>query len=194
MAGQTARAAPDGYTLLAIPSGHAVRGCHLQEASISDDRRLLDDQHDCRVSLCLGDICGASDPNGGGPRSSRARSERTLALRHSGKRFASAPVCRIARRGSTKLQFQHVPYRGPGQSVTDLLGRRIDFVLDPPTAYLELIKEGRLRAIAVSGVSRFFALPPRSDNCGGGRSRVCRNVVAGAGRARRVCQRQSWRA
>jgi tripartite-type tricarboxylate transporter receptor subunit TctC len=59
----------------------------------------------------------------------------------------------------TNLRFQHVPYRGPGQSVTDLLGKRIDFVLDPPTAYLELIKEGRLRAVAVSGASRFFALP-----------------------------------
>jgi tripartite-type tricarboxylate transporter receptor subunit TctC len=59
----------------------------------------------------------------------------------------------------TKLQFQHVPYRGPSQSVTDLLGKRIDFVLDPPAGYLELIKQGQLRAIAVSGASRFFALP-----------------------------------
>ena len=30
-----------------------------------------------------------------------------------------------------KIQFQHVPYRGGAQALTELLGRRIDFMVDP---------------------------------------------------------------
>jgi tripartite-type tricarboxylate transporter receptor subunit TctC len=52
-----------------------------------------------------------------------------------------------------------VPYRGSPQALTDLLGKRIDFMLDPPAAHLEPIKDGRLRALAVTGSTRFFALP-----------------------------------
>jgi tripartite-type tricarboxylate transporter receptor subunit TctC len=52
-----------------------------------------------------------------------------------------------------------VPYRGSPQAVTDLLGKRLDFMLDPPTAHLAAIRSGQLRALAVTGESRFFALP-----------------------------------
>ena len=57
------------------------------------------------------------------------------------------------------VKFQQVPYRGSPQAVADLLGKRLDFMLDPPTAHLEAIKGGTLRALAVTGKTRFFALP-----------------------------------
>ena len=41
----------------------------------------------------------------------------------------------------------------------DLLGERVDFVPDPPTALMEYIRDGRLRAVAVTSESRYFALP-----------------------------------
>ena len=43
--------------------------------------------------------------------------------------------------------------------MADLLGKRLDFMLDPPTAHLEAIKSGQLRALATTGSTRFFALP-----------------------------------
>ncbi len=55
--------------------------------------------------------------------------------------------------------FQHVPYRGSAQAITDLLAKRIDFIVDSPTAELEFIRAGRVRALAVTGASRFFSLP-----------------------------------
>ncbi len=57
------------------------------------------------------------------------------------------------------IRVQLVPYRGSPQAVADLLGKRLDFMLDPPTAHLEAIKSGQLRALATTGASRFFALP-----------------------------------
>jgi tripartite-type tricarboxylate transporter receptor subunit TctC len=57
------------------------------------------------------------------------------------------------------IKLQHVPYRGGAPAITDLLGQRLDFVIDQPTALMEFIRDGRLRALAVTGSSRFFGLP-----------------------------------
>lgn len=57
------------------------------------------------------------------------------------------------------IRLGHVIYRGSAATVIDLMGRRIDFMVDPPTLLVEMVREGRLRALAVSGASRFFALP-----------------------------------
>ena len=56
-------------------------------------------------------------------------------------------------------KFQHVPYRGSSQAITDLLAQRIDFIVDSPTAELEFIRAGKVRALAVTGTTRFFSLP-----------------------------------
>ena len=58
-----------------------------------------------------------------------------------------------------KAKIQHVPYRGSPQGITDLLAKRIDFQMDTPTVLLPFIKDGRLRAIGVTGPKRFFAVP-----------------------------------
>jgi tripartite-type tricarboxylate transporter receptor subunit TctC len=57
------------------------------------------------------------------------------------------------------IKLQHVPYRGGMPAITDLLGKRLDFVIDQPTALLEFIRGGQLRALAATGSSRFFGLP-----------------------------------
>ncbi len=58
-----------------------------------------------------------------------------------------------------KVKLQHVPYRGGAQALTDVLGKRIDFMLDPPIIFLEHIHAGRLRPLAATGASRFDGLP-----------------------------------
>lgn len=58
-----------------------------------------------------------------------------------------------------KFKLKHVPYRGSGQGVADVLGKRIDFITDTPTVTVPLIQDKQLRALAVTGDKRFFALP-----------------------------------
>jgi tripartite-type tricarboxylate transporter receptor subunit TctC len=58
-----------------------------------------------------------------------------------------------------KITLQHVPYRGSAQAATDLIGKRLDFMMDPPAALIPFVRDGRLRAIAVTGPDRFFAVP-----------------------------------
>jgi tripartite-type tricarboxylate transporter receptor subunit TctC len=57
------------------------------------------------------------------------------------------------------IPLQHVPYKGGLPAITDLLGRQIELVLDPPTALIQLIKNGKLRALAVTSAERFSGLP-----------------------------------
>jgi tripartite-type tricarboxylate transporter receptor subunit TctC len=57
------------------------------------------------------------------------------------------------------LRMQHVPYRGSAQVVADLLAKRLDFMIDPPTLLIEFIQASKLRALATTGATRCFSLP-----------------------------------
>jgi tripartite-type tricarboxylate transporter receptor subunit TctC len=58
-----------------------------------------------------------------------------------------------------KVKLQHVPYRGSAPAAIDLIAQRLDFMMDPPAALLQFVRDGKLRALAVTGDRRFFALP-----------------------------------
>jgi tripartite-type tricarboxylate transporter receptor subunit TctC len=58
-----------------------------------------------------------------------------------------------------KADLLHVPYRGDSASTTALLGGEIPMTIAPPTAVLQNIKAGKLRAIAVTGAQRWTLLP-----------------------------------
>jgi tripartite-type tricarboxylate transporter receptor subunit TctC len=60
---------------------------------------------------------------------------------------------------SVNVKFQHVPFRGGAQALTELLAQRIDFMLDPPTILVEQVKSGKIRIIAVSSAVRSAVLP-----------------------------------
>jgi tripartite-type tricarboxylate transporter receptor subunit TctC len=59
----------------------------------------------------------------------------------------------------TKMKVQHIPFRGSAPAVTELIAGRLDFMMDPPASMMEFIRDGRLRALAVSSGARYFALP-----------------------------------
>jgi tripartite-type tricarboxylate transporter receptor subunit TctC len=53
-----------------------------------------------------------------------------------------------------KIEMLHVPYKGTGPAVTDLLGGRIDMMFSPSTTVQAFIEAGKLRAIATTGAKR----------------------------------------
>jgi len=157
-AGQIARAAPDGYTLMTIPSGHAVSAALYKNLAY----RTIDDfsmisllteypfvvvTHAENPSRTLADLI------------STARSRPTPLLFGSAGNGSLQHLAGELLAKTVNATFQHVPYRGSAQAITDLLAKRIDFIVDSPTAELEFIRAGRVRALAVTGASRFFSLP-----------------------------------
>src|SRR5215469_10533553 len=59
----------------------------------------------------------------------------------------------------TGVNLVHVPYRGAGPAITDLLGGQVQVYFDAITSSGEHIKAGKLRALAVTTSIRSEALP-----------------------------------
>ncbi|UFN48035.1 tripartite tricarboxylate transporter substrate binding protein [Roseomonas sp. OT10] len=55
---------------------------------------------------------------------------------------------------SLGAQVEHIPYRGTAPAVTDLIGRQVDFAVFSLSSVLPLIREGRLKALAVHARKR----------------------------------------
>jgi tripartite-type tricarboxylate transporter receptor subunit TctC len=59
----------------------------------------------------------------------------------------------------TGLQTQHVPYKGSAPSLVDIVAGRVQFLMGAINTAVPFIKEGKLRALAVTGLKRSPALP-----------------------------------
>jgi tripartite-type tricarboxylate transporter receptor subunit TctC len=157
-AAQVAHAAPDGYTLTVLSGTFAASAAMFRKLSyhpvndfswigtIAEFPYLLVtySDHPCHSIADL--IKTAKSTNN----VFQFGTSGVGSVQHlSGELFASM----------ANIKLQHVPYRGGAPAITDLLGKRIDFVLDQPTALMEYVRDGRLRALAVTGEERFFRLP-----------------------------------
>jgi tripartite-type tricarboxylate transporter receptor subunit TctC len=59
----------------------------------------------------------------------------------------------------TGINMVHVPYRGTGPALTDLLGGQVQVMFATMPAAIEYIKSGKLRALAVTTATRSEVLP-----------------------------------
>ena len=57
------------------------------------------------------------------------------------------------------INFVHVPYKGSGPGVTDVVGGQAQFMFNSIPAVLPLVKSGKLRALGVGGPKRSPAAP-----------------------------------
>jgi len=57
------------------------------------------------------------------------------------------------------VDMLHVPYKGTGQAVTDLLAGQIDVMFAPGETVMGHVKAGKLRALAVTSAKRASAIP-----------------------------------
>ena len=60
---------------------------------------------------------------------------------------------------ATGLPMEHVPYRGTAPALMDVVAGRVAMNFSSPPPAIPQIREGRLRAIAVTGARRIAALP-----------------------------------
>ena len=58
-----------------------------------------------------------------------------------------------------QVDMLHVPYKGSGPAVTDLIGGQVDYMFDSITSALSHIQSGKLRAIGVTTAKRSSTLP-----------------------------------
>jgi tripartite-type tricarboxylate transporter receptor subunit TctC len=79
--------------------------------------------------------------------------------------YASSGVCSIhhmigeAFKAATGAQITHVPYRGSGPAMVDLLGGQVDMMFDNLPSSITYIKAGKIRPIAVAWYKRLESMP-----------------------------------
>jgi tripartite-type tricarboxylate transporter receptor subunit TctC len=67
-----------------------------------------------------------------------------------------------------KLSLLHIPYKGAGPAINDLLGSQVETMMDQLTASIGHIRDGRIKALAVTTRQRSQQLPnvPTLDELG----------------------------
>lgn len=88
----------------------------------------------------------------------------TLAKRRPGELFFASSASGTQLVGelfkqATGTQITHVPYKGAGPAVIDLLAGNVQLMYSNPTAAVPHVKNGRLRGLVVTGKKRLDALP-----------------------------------
>src|SRR5262249_20089105 len=66
------------------------------------------------------------------------------------------------------VKLLHVPYKGSGPAITDLLGSQVESMMDQLAASIGHIREGRIKPLAITSLSRSPLLPnvPTLDELG----------------------------
>ena len=157
-AGFVAHAAPDGYTLLALPGTFTAASAMFKTLPYNPTVDFTFISSTAKSPLVM-----VTHPDS--EFRTLADVVRIAGVRGTPLQYGTAGVGsiqhltmeRFAMKANIKLQ--HIPYKGGLPAITDLLGKRLDLVLDPPTALIQFIKDGRLRAIAVTSAQRFIGLP-----------------------------------
>ena len=62
-------------------------------------------------------------------------------------------------KSQTGIFMTHIPYRGSGPALMDLAGGQMDVMFDNLPSAMQLIKSGKLKALAVTSAQRSAALP-----------------------------------
>ena len=161
------KAQPDGYTLLMASTGAlmAVSG------SIDTDGPF-------DVNKVLSPIVVAAAPpyllvvSPTLPANSVADLIRYAKQKPEGLTFGSAGVGAASHlsgllfASNTGIKMLHVPYKGTGPAVTDLLGGRIDVMFAPGPVVQQFVQSGQLKALGVTDTkrSKFYPdIPPVSE-------------------------------
>jgi tripartite-type tricarboxylate transporter receptor subunit TctC len=59
----------------------------------------------------------------------------------------------------TGVEILHVPYRGVAQAITDVIGGQVDTAFSSVPSVLQIIRDGQVRALAVSSANRVAVAP-----------------------------------
>ncbi|MGG5811045.1 tripartite tricarboxylate transporter substrate-binding protein [Falsiroseomonas sp. CW058] len=154
-----ARAAPDGHTLLYATPNVQILNPHLMRSLPYDPAAdftpvvavmrapkllVVRPDHPARdVAALVAQARGAADPPSYG----------SAGVASSGH-LAAAMLGQMA-----DVELLHVPFRGTAPAVQEVMAGRIDFMMDNIATLLPLVREGRLRALAVSTADPAAAAP-----------------------------------
>ena len=154
----TAKAPPDGYTLLLAASSHVTNGALYNNLPYDPIKDFTPISEVAYYSLVL--VAHPTVP------ANTLKELVALAKTTPGKlTFGSAgsgtPTHLTAELFGTAagIQVIHVPYKGAGPATNDLIGGQLQLMFNNPVSALPHVKSGRLKALATTGTKRAALVP-----------------------------------
>ena len=153
-----ARAAADGYTLLAIGSPNTINTTLYENLNYNFTRDIAPVASTVRLPDVM--VVNPDLPAKTVPEfiAYAKANPGKLAVASAGN-GTSGHVAGELFKMMTGVDLLHVPYRGGPPAVTDLLGGRVHVLFDIVTNSIEQVRSGKLRALAVTAAERCAALP-----------------------------------
>ncbi len=158
-AAEVARAAPDGYTLLMTTSGiQAINPALYAKMPFDPNKDLVPVAalvslnnvlvlHPSVPANSVNEVIALAKKDPG--KWTYASSGNGTSIHMSGAMFTQL----------TGTDLLHIPYKGSGPAVTDLLAGQVNMMFDNIPSSLPHIRAGKLRALATTGAKRDPALP-----------------------------------
>ncbi|MBI1736420.1 MAG: tripartite tricarboxylate transporter substrate binding protein [Candidatus Rokubacteria bacterium] len=162
-----AKAAPDGYTVLMMSLTLAVNPSLYAKLPYDTEKDLLPVSLVASAPLML--VVNPSIPARTLPEFlAYARANPDKLNFGSGGAGTTPHLAGEMVKSMAGLKVTHVPYKGGGPALADLVGGQIQFMLENIPSTLPFVKGGRLRALAVTGAKRSPLVPdlPTLDEAG----------------------------
>ena len=153
-----AKSEPDGYTLLVVSTGHVVNPVlypGLSYDTVGDFAGITPLASLPNVLVVnasspiknVSDLLAAAKANPG--KLNYASAGRGSATHVNAEKFRSV----------TGIQATHIHFKGTPETITETIAGRVDYMFTPVLSSIPFIRDGRLRALAVSTAQRSSALP-----------------------------------
>jgi tripartite-type tricarboxylate transporter receptor subunit TctC len=152
------KAAPDGYTLLVVNPANAVNATLYERLKFVFLRDIAPVASLIRQPLVL--LLNPSVPAATVPElvAYVKANPRRINMASGGNGSINHVVGELFKM-MAGVNLVHVPYRGAGPALTDLLGGQVDLFFGGMASSIEHVKDGRLRALAVTTAARSEVLP-----------------------------------
>jgi tripartite-type tricarboxylate transporter receptor subunit TctC len=165
---RVAKAAPDGYTVLLSGSAVLAQNPAFHKRSPYDP--VADFAHAALFSDSARVLIARKDfpPNNFKEFVAYAKEHQNTLQYGSSGAGGGAHTCAILLDGAMGVRITHVPYRGAGPAMQDLIAGRIDYMAEQISTATPQIKAGAVKAYATFGASRGPGLEniPTADELG----------------------------
>lgn len=154
-----AKSPPDGYTVLMIGVPHFTARLYLDGPSPFDPVKDFSPLAKiCNSALCF--VVRADAPY-------KTLNDLIAAMRKrpgeitfgSGGAGSTSHLCTVVLNSMTKTHAKHIPYKGNTPAVTDVVAGQVDLTCQGAPGVLPMVKAGKLRPLAVTGLERWTAIP-----------------------------------
>jgi len=157
---RVAKAVPDGYTVLlggsaTMTTVPALYGKKTPYNPLTDFEHVIQFADSARILIARKDF-----PANSLKEFVAYAKQNTETLKYgSSGTGAGAHICALLLDQAMGVKITHVPYRGSGPAMQDLLGGRIDYICEQVSTAVQQIKAGTVKPIATMGLSRSDVLP-----------------------------------